>query len=248
MQEALYEGKNFHLKVYLESTEDVKAKLAQLKKRADKGAFSLPFCNETLILKSGEIREEHFAHRHSKSCEISVASEVYQRQVKRESKRHSVMKEIIYDELKTQEKINNDLHVEYGYITKAPEKWRYYPDIIINNKGRERAITILTDVNSTKDEILVKQIKNRNRYYKNKNLNTIWFIEDAEQSIDMDNRVIHLWEAELDLAIKTAEDRLWEVTINSLSVKYPLFELFALLLYKIAIHHRHPKCLLCPIN
>jgi len=226
LQEALYEGNHFDLKVYLESKPDIKTEIEKLKKRADKGAFCCPYCNETLILKSGEIREEHFAHRHSKSCEISAASEVYQRQVKRESKKHSVMKEIIYDELKTQEKINNNLQVDYGYITKAPEKWRYYPDIVLNNKGKELAITILTDVNSNKDEKLVNQIKKRNRYYKNKNLDPIWFIEDAEQSIDMDNHVIHLWEAELDIAIKTAEDRLWEATINSYPLKYPLFDLF----------------------
>lgn len=136
------------------------------------------------------------------------------------------MKEIIYDELKSQEKINKDLQVDYGYITKAFEKWRFYPDIIIKNKEKELAITILTDVTSNKDEKLVKQIKNRNRYFKEKNLEPIWFVEDAEQSIDMNHRVIHLWEAELDISIKTAEDLRWEETLNSLSLKYPLFELF----------------------
>jgi len=226
MQEAIYEGKYFDLKLFLESKTDVKAELEMLKKRGDKGAFLCPYCNGTLILKSGEIREEHFAHRHSKSCEISVASEVYQQQVKRESNKHSVMKEIIYDELKTQEKINENLQVEYGYVIKASEKWRYYPDIIIDNKGKELAITILTNVTSQKDEKLVKQIKKRNGYFKDKNLEPVWFIENSEQSIDMEHRVIHLWEAELDISIKTAEDLRWEEMLNSYKYKYPLFELF----------------------
>ncbi len=226
MQEALYEGNIFHLKTHLESMNDVKVGLAQLKKRGDKGAFLCPYCNEILTPKLGDIREKHFAHRHSKSCKLSVASEVYQVQVKRESKKHSVMKDIIYDELKTQEKIREDLHVGYGFKTKASEGWHFYPDIIVRNKEKELAITILTNVNSSKDKMLVKQIRKRNMYYKSKNLNPIWFIEAAEQSIDMDHRVIHLWEAELDLAIKTVEDQLWEETIDSLTIKDSLFDLF----------------------
>ncbi|WP_342600228.1 competence protein CoiA family protein [Psychrobacillus sp. FSL H8-0483] len=225
MREAHYEGKNFDLVVYLESKSNTK-EIEKLKKRADKGAFSCPYCNETLIIRSGEIREVHFAHRHSKSCAMSVASEVYQKQLKGESKRHSVMKDIIHDELKSQEKINTDLHVNYGYMSKAEEKWKYYPDIIINFKGKESAISILSEVTSNKDEQLVKRIKNRNRYFKRKNLETVWFVENTEQSIDMAHHVIHLWEAELDIASKTAEDRKWEDCINTLSPKYPLFELF----------------------
>ncbi|MBM4761440.1 competence protein CoiA family protein [Bacillus sp. B15-48] len=226
MQEALYEGKYFDLKIHMESIADVKGEINKLKKRADKGAFQCPYCLESLILKSGEIREEHFAHRHSKSCEVSVASEVYQKQVKRESKKHSVMKEIIYDELKTQEKINDRLKVDYGYIKKASEKWSYYPDIVIDSEGRELAIIILTDVTSNKDESLVKQIKKRNSYFKKKSLEPIWFIEDVEQSVDMDHRVIHLWEAEYDIAIKTTEDVVWEKMINSMPLSDSIFDLF----------------------
>ncbi|WP_391207754.1 competence protein CoiA family protein [Psychrobacillus sp. L4] len=226
MREARYEGKNFDLIVYLDSKLNPKAEIEKLKKRADKGAYSCPYCNGTLIIRSGDIREVHFAHRHSKSCAISVASEVYQKQVKGESKRHSVMKDIIHDELKAQEKINTDLHVNYGFMSKAEEKWKYYPDIIINYKGKESAISILSEVNSNKDEKLVKRIKNRNRYFKKKKLETVWFVENTEQSIDMVHHVIHLWEAELDIASKTAEDIKWEDSINTLSPQYPLFELF----------------------
>lgn len=122
MQEALYEAWLFYLKAYLDTVEDRKAELGKLKKRADKGAFQCPYCNDSLILKAGDIREEHFSHRYSRSCEISEASETYYQQTKRESKSHSVMKEIIHDELKNQEKINEDMLVDYGYIAKAKEK------------------------------------------------------------------------------------------------------------------------------
>ncbi|MFB9761427.1 competence protein CoiA family protein [Ectobacillus funiculus] len=125
MQEALYEGNHFDLRVYLESKSDTKDEIEQLKKRAEKGAFRCPYCDETLIVKSGDIREEHFAHRHSKSCEISAASEVYHKQVKRESKKHSVIKNIIYNELEVQAKLKEDLDVGYGFVEKAAEKWKY---------------------------------------------------------------------------------------------------------------------------
>ncbi|WP_342431085.1 competence protein CoiA family protein [Neobacillus sp. FSL H8-0543] len=226
MQEALYEGKYFHLRTHLDSMNNEKSELDKLKKRADKGAYHCPYCGGDLIIKSGEIREEHFSHRHSKSCEVSVASEVYQKQINRESKKHSSIKEIIYDELKTQEKLNNDLQVEYGYVEKAKENWRYYPDIVMKNKDKEIAITILTNVNANKDEKLVKQIKNRNRYFNKKSMETIWFVEDAELSIDLNNNVIHLWEAELDIALKTNEDLIWEAAINDLALNYSIYELF----------------------
>jgi competence CoiA-like predicted nuclease len=226
LQEALYEGKLFYLKSYLDTGEDIKAELDRLKKRADKGAFRCPYCNDTLILKSGNIREEHFSHRHSRSCEFSEASEVYHQQVKRESKAHSVMKEIIYNELKGQEKTNENMQVDYGYIAKGKEKWRYYPDIIVKNADEEIAITILTNVTANKDEKLVRQIRNRNRYYQNKGMQTIWFVEDAEMSVDMNHHVIHLWEAELDIAIKTEEDWKWENVLNHLPIEEPLFKLF----------------------
>jgi len=232
LREALYEGDYFDLKVYLESKLDKKVEIVKLKKRADKGAFRCPYCDEILILKSGEVREEHFSHRHSKACEISTASEVYQKQIKRESRKHSLMKEIIYDELKSQEKLTTDLQVDYGFISKGKEKWKYYPDIVMNNKGKEVAITILTEVTSKQDGKLVKQIQKRNQYFQEKNLEPVWFVENAEQSIDMEHRVIHLWEAELDIAIKTSEDLRWEDTLSTLSLKASLFELFT-------YHHKH---------
>jgi hypothetical protein len=226
LQEAIYEGRNFHLKTYLGTKINAKKELEQLKKAAEKGAFQCPYCSRELIIKTGEIREEHFSHRHSKSCLESVASDVYQQQIKRESKKHSSIKEIIFDELKTQEKINNELEVDYGFIKKAKENWRYYPDIILKNKDHEIAITILTNVTANKDNTFVKQIKKRNTYYKNKNMKPIWFVEDAELSINFEHHVIHLWEAELDLAVKTEEDLIWEDTLNELDLNYSIYELF----------------------
>lgn len=225
MLEAIYEGKRFDLHNHLRRQDSIKLEVERLKKAADKGAFTCPYCNRILKLKAGDIYEKHFFHP-SNSCAISEASETYQKQIKRESKKHSVMKEIIYDELKTQEKINDNLHVEYGYIEKAEEKWKYYPDIIIENNKTELAITILTDVTAKKDSKLVQQIKKRNEYFKTKNLKPIWFVEETEQSVDMNRRVIHLWEAELDIAVKMEEDQKWEAALDHLKTENNLFNLF----------------------
>ncbi len=111
MQEAIYEGKNVTLSVLL----DEKREIRELKKSSAKGAFSCPYCNETLILKSGNNRIQHFSHKQSKSCELSIVateSDKYQEQIKRESKQHSVIKNFIYDELKAQQKINKELEFE----------------------------------------------------------------------------------------------------------------------------------------
>ncbi|WP_211653310.1 DUF3895 domain-containing protein [Planococcus alpniumensis] len=225
MLEAIYEGRNFNLSSHLSSQESVKQEVQRLKKAAEKGAFTCPYCDGVLRLKAGEVKEKHFFHLNN-SCVISEASEVYQQQTKRETKSHSVMKEIIYDELKTQEKINDNLHVEYGYVDKAEEKWKYYPDIIVNNKKAELAITILTDVTANKDSNLVRKIKKRNEYFKSKNLKPIWFVEETEQSIDLAHRVVHLWEAELDIAIRMEEDIEWESAIKQLELNNNLFDIF----------------------
>ncbi|WP_445671582.1 hypothetical protein [Paenibacillus sp. FSL L8-0709] len=157
---------------------------------------------------------------------ITEASDTYKKQVRRESKQHSVMREIVHEVLKNQEKIRPDLHVEFGYIAKAEEKWSHFPDIVLQNKEQELAISILTNVDRSKDSKLAKQIKKRNEYYKSKGLQTIWFIEDQEMSIDWDHHVIHLWESEVDLSIKTSEDQLWDDTLAQLGSSTEITDLF----------------------
>ncbi|WP_214837760.1 competence protein CoiA family protein [Exiguobacterium sp. s36] len=222
MQEALYEGKNITLSVLLDGKKEIR----ELKKSSDKGAFSCPYCNETLILKSGNNRIQHFSHRHSESCELSIESERYHKQVERESKQHSVIKNFIYDELKMQQKLKKELEVEYGYLAKGAEKWSFYPDIIVKNIDKEIAITVLTNVTQNRDEKLTNQIIKRNTYFKEKRLIPIWFIENTEQSLDLNRHVIHLWEAELSLAMETPEDLMWEKLLNEMTVDQSLFELF----------------------
>ncbi len=227
MNIAIYEGKTFNLDQHLRYiTSNREKEIEQLKKRAEKGAYTCPYCNAALIIKSGPRRETHFSHSFGESCELVEAYDTYSKQTKRESKKHSVIREIIFDELKTQEKLKHDIHVEIGVVAKALEKWNYYPDIVLQIPSGEIAISVLTNVDRTKDTRLVKQIRKRNKYFKEKGLQTLWFIEEQQLSEDMDNHVIHLWESELDLAIKTEEDLKWDVLLRELSTHDDLYSVF----------------------
>jgi hypothetical protein len=218
MYHAIYEGKLFNIEHHLQSVSIYRSKeIDNLKKRADKGAFSCPHCNEGLIVKAGDIRGVFLSPSSGKSCLLTESSETYKNQVKRESKNHSVIREIVHEVLKNQEKIRPELQVDYGYIAKAKEKWSHFPDIVLQNRENELAISILTNVDRSRDVKLAKQIKKRNQYYIAKGLQTLWLIEEQELSLDIENYVIHLWESEIDLAVKTSEDTNWDAFLSGLT-------------------------------
>ncbi|MGO4270040.1 competence protein CoiA family protein [Paenibacillus sp. TAF58] len=228
MYHAIYEGKLFNIEQHLQTVSmDRSKEIDTLKKRADKGAFNCPHCNEQLIVKAGDIRGVFFSHSSGKSCLLTESSETYKNQVKRESKNHSAIREIVHEVLKNQEKIRPDLQVEYGYIAKAKEKWSQFPDIVLKNQGKELAISILTNVDRSKDNKLSKQIKKRNDYFREHGLQTLWFIEEPELSLDFENKVMHLWESEIDLAVKSTEDLRWDEFLLGLSDEtFKLFQTF----------------------
>lgn len=117
--------------------------------------------------------------------------------------------------------IRPDLKVEYGFKEKAEEKWKNYPDIYLNKNGREFAVSVITNVHEIGDEKIVKTIHKRNKYFKDKGLESIWFIEDRELADDYGHRVLHLWEAEYSLAIKTEEDYKWDKLLKEMSEEFP---------------------------
>ncbi|NBD25636.1 competence protein CoiA family protein [Paenibacillus glycinis] len=221
MFHAIYEGKLFNIEEQILNCSDRKQEVANLKKRADKGAYVCPHCGASLIVKAGDVRGVFFAHSSGDACALKESYDTYKKQTARESKQHSVMREIVHEVLKNQEKIRNDLQVDFGYIAKAKERWSYFPDIVLKNQEQELAISILTNVDRTKDSKLTKQIKKRNTYFKEKGLQTLWFIEDQELSLDWDNHVIHLWESEIDLSVKTKEDSNWDKLIQGLNEDLP---------------------------
>lgn len=228
MQIAKYEGEFFNLHSYLQKVSDKEQELDRLIKRSDKGAYICPYCNKTLFVRRSKNQAftEHFSHRYGESCLLHDSYGTYSKQIKNETKNHSAIKEIIYDELKQHEKTNEDIDVNYGYISKVEEKWKYYPDIILKKDGNELAISIITNVSYRKDRKYMDEIARRNTYYQEKGTKTVWFVETNELSVDLQKRVIHLWETELNLALKTGEDLLWQEMLNMWDSKYHLFDLF----------------------
>ncbi|WP_054939722.1 competence protein CoiA family protein [Paenibacillus ihuae] len=223
MDVALYEGETLNITAEISrySDSEKETMIDKYRKAAEKKAMICPFCHEELRLRAGEIRDIHFAHLKGKSCQGAEAYDTYHNQTKRENKKHTVIKEIIYNELKGQELIRPDLKVEYGYKEKAEEKWKHYPDIYLNKNGREFAVSVITNVHEIGDEKIVKTINKRNKYFKEKGLESIWFVEDRELADDYEHRVLHLWEAEYGLAIKTEEDYKWDKLLKELSEEFP---------------------------
>ncbi|WP_025676894.1 competence protein CoiA family protein [Paenibacillus massiliensis] len=217
MYHAVYEGKLFNIEDQINNSTNRKQAIDTLKKRADKGAYACPHCGVPLIVKSGDIRGVFFSHNPGEACALTQSYDTYKKQTSRESKQHSVMREIVHEVLKNQEKIHKDLNVDFGYIAKAEEKWSYYPDIILKSNDTEMAISILTNVDRSKDSKLTKQIKKRNDFFNQKGLQSLWFIEEQELSLDWENHVIHLWESEINLSIKTEEDAKWDKLVNELN-------------------------------
>ncbi|GAA0836801.1 competence protein CoiA family protein [Paenibacillus glucanolyticus] len=221
MDIGFYNNEVINIKSLLLSTEDKDNAIDRYRKIAEKGHITCPFCMEKLYLRAGDVRDIHLAHRRGRTCQIAKAYDTYQAQVTRENKRHSVIKEIIYTDLKGQERFKTDLRVKYGYEEKGHESWKHYPDIYLNKNGREFAICLITNIHEIGDTKIVNLINKRNKYFVDKGLETIWFIEERELAYDYDHRVLFLWEAEYGLAIKTKEDREWDKLVKDLIEEFP---------------------------
>ncbi|WP_407272663.1 competence protein CoiA family protein [Radiobacillus sp. PE A8.2] len=188
------------------------SEISNLKNLAKKGIYICPYCNADLIVKSGEEREIHFAHKHSESCEeaknVGRAETRYSKQVKRETQQHKVLTDIIYDELSTQSKIDERYEVDYGYRVNTGLK--HYPDIIAKIDNNIFAISVVTNVIPLRDSGLVKEIAERHHYYIEQEMKPIWFVEVKELAIEPEKNAIVLWDAENIIAAKTEEDRKWD--------------------------------------
>jgi hypothetical protein len=72
------------------------------------------------------------------------------------------------------------------------------------------------------DSKLANQITKRHRYFLEQGMEPIWFIEKKEQSIEKDKNGIVLWDAELTIAAKTNEDKVWDSMLGTI-VKDKMF-------------------------
>ncbi|WP_080848396.1 competence protein CoiA family protein [Cytobacillus gottheilii] len=214
MREALHVIDNELVNLPYSATTD---EVANLKKLAKKEIYQCPYCQAKLIVKHGEERGLYFSHQHSEACEesriIDRAEKRYIKQIERESKLHTVLVDIILDELEIKSKINKEMYVSLGYREK--NDWKEYPDIYVKLPMKELAISIITNVNPTDDSKLAQQIKKRHEYFLNKGVEPVWFIEKKEQAIEKEKNSIILWDAELSIASKTKEDTKWDILISN---------------------------------
>ncbi|EJS68621.1 competence protein CoiA family protein [Bacillus cereus] len=194
-----------------------KDEIENLKKLAEKGLFQCPYCKARVIIKSGEVVPPHFSHLYSEACEESKvmerAEKRYSKQVERETVKHLVMVSIIYNELLTQSRNRDDVEVEYGY--KVKHNLTEFPDIWVKVGKKEFAISVVTNVNFSKDDGLAKRIKKRHQIFIGDEMTPIWFIENKELSIEKDKNAIVLWDAEAVIAIKSEEDKKWDAMLNT---------------------------------
>ena len=222
MKEALHVVEN---KLYrignLTSTADIQ----NYKQLAKKGLFRCQYCNAELLVRSGEIKETHFAHWRSESCEesriIEFAEKKYENQTKRESPQHRAVVDRMYDELKVQSHYK-PLNVEYGY--KAKTQLSEFPDVWVEMNGKEFALCILTNVNPHEDSKLSKKIVNRHQYFIRQGMTPIWFVENRQIAIEKEKNAIILWDARTVIASKTEEDTKWGVFLKGKIKDLSFFE------------------------
>ncbi|MCL6663510.1 competence protein CoiA family protein [Paenibacillus amylolyticus] len=151
MQIAMYEQKQLSLHDEFPKFTSREVAIDQIKKRGQKRAYTCPFCEEFFTLRAGSTNEPHFAHIRGKSCLMSQAYEQYEKQIKRESSNHSIIRDVIFDDLSTQRKYKPDLKVEHGYQAKVKESWKLVPDIVVQKGSKEFGISILTNVHQRGD-------------------------------------------------------------------------------------------------
>ncbi|SOB90356.1 hypothetical protein SAMN05880501_101147 [Ureibacillus xyleni] len=202
--------------------------LSELKsymKIAEKGGFSCPYCGKSLRIKIGS-RKPHFYHLHGETCQLSKAADTYERQIQRETKIHTISKEIIFNELQLQSKLVPGLNVQWGFEAKGHENWRYYPDLLVTLGNREIGISIISNITNTKDSEMANKIKKRQNYFAYQGITDIWFYENNERSIDERTHSLYLWEAEAITALPTSQDKKWEHLFQQLSSTYKVTKLY----------------------
>lgn len=225
MREALHVIDNELVHLPYSATDD---DVSNFKKLAKKEIYQCPYCQAKLIVKHGSERGLYFSHQHSEACEesrmVDNAEKRYTKQVERESSLHKVLLDIIMDELEVKARINHGMFVNVGYKEKAD--WKEYPDIYVKLPNKEIAVCIVTNVSPAHDSKLAQQITKRHEYFIEQGLEPVWFIEKKEQAIEKDKNSIILWDAELTIASKTYEDKMWDKVITKEIDDEKLFEYF----------------------
>lgn len=206
-------------KIYLIPQTLSKSEVENHKQIAKKGTFSCPYCEARLTVKSGEIPGNYFSHLHGEGCQPAKQSEArfrkYEKLKKDDTPRHSQILALMYNELEVLSKIYPQLSVSYAYLNHNFNT--YIPDLFLKINDHKYAITIVTNITSSTDLSIAKNIFKQRRYYESLGCEALFFVEKNNLGFDIDEVSIVLWETEREVLTTQKTSLHWQRFLSQLA-------------------------------
>lgn len=206
-------------KIYLIPQNLSEREVENHKQIAKKGTFTCPYCEAKLIVKSGDVLGNYFSHLHGEGCEISKQSEArykkYEKQKKNDTPRHPQILSLMNDELEVLSRVYPYLTSSYGYLD--TEFSKYIPDISLKINGQKYALTIITNISSSADTTIAKNMDKQKHYYVSLGFEPIFFIERSHLGVDIDGHSLVLWETEHEALTTQKADISWKRFLTKLA-------------------------------
>lgn len=205
MKEAWHKNEK---KTYVISQNLSENEVKNHKQIAKKGTFICPYCEAKLIVKSGSILGNFFSHLHGEGCEHSKQSEAryrkYEKQKNNDTPRHPQILALMNDELDVLSRVYPHLSSSYGYLNSDFKN--YIPDLQLKINDHYYALTIVTNISSSTDSSIAKNIHRHRSYYESLGFEALFFIERSNLGIDTNGRSLVLWTAEQEALITQRAD------------------------------------------
>ncbi|MFC6040719.1 competence protein CoiA family protein [Paenisporosarcina macmurdoensis] len=202
---------------------------SELKNLAKKKLYVCPYCDEKLIIRSGDIRGTYFAHTTNNACEkseqVERAFQKYIKQKQRESFRHPILVGMIKDELLTANSGSKDIIIEEGYL--SPGLTKFFPDLYVKIGQSKWAITVITKINESEDIQIASQFKKRKKHFLDNGYQSLWLIDRANFALEKNQNSIVLWETEWLASTRSSEDTKWERLLESLGERNEVLDAFS---------------------
>lgn len=206
-------------KIYLIPQNLLEIEVENHKQIAKKGTFTCPYCEAKLIVKSGDVLGNYFSHLHGEGCEISKQSEArykkYEKQKKNDTPRHPQILSLMNDELEVLTRVYPYLTSSYGYLD--TEFSKYIPDISLKINYQKYALTIITNISSSTDATVAKNINKQKQYYKSLGYEPVFFIERSHLGVDIDGQSLVLWATEHEALTTQKSDINWKQFLTNLA-------------------------------
>lgn len=206
-------------KIYLIPQNLSEREVENHKQIAKKGTFTCPYCEAKLIVKSGDVLGNYFSHLHGEGCEISKQSEArykkYEKQKKNDTPRHPQILSLMNDELEVLSRVYPHLTSSYGYLN--TEFSKYIPDISLKINDQKYALTIITNISSSTDATIAKNMDKQKQYYESLGYEPLFFIERSHLGVDIDGQSLVLWATEHEALTTQKADKSWKCFLSNLA-------------------------------